>query len=142
MKEWQADKFIRSVLQGLWRSWVPTEIETSIWMQLLKDAEYEPSCKAVRSWFMNSEDIGNRPLPGLLRHRLILLPEPGSKEPIDKFDLKTVERAFLSILTGPELRPSPLGGGRMVATKRWLEGFLTDHQDLIPGERDCSCLQG
>jgi len=133
MKEWETDKFIKNVLQQLWPHWEPTNQEREVWMSLLKYAEYDPTAQKITNWFAHSVNPGWRPLPGMLEHLFVHPPEPGSNDVKFEFKEGACARAFRSILSGPELRPSPSGSGQMVATKRWLEKFLVDYPDLLPG---------
>ena len=110
MTDEEAGTFLKNVLCGIWSNWTPTDLDTSLWMAILRQCKYEESESALRRWYANNERHARKPFPGQIRKYLVFehQAEKEKREPRKEFGLQRKEGGKITwffINTGRKREP-------------------------------------
>ena len=89
----EAQKFFDDVLRAMWDNWKPSNLDTALWLAILRQCKYEESEMSLRRWYSNTDRITRKPIPGQIRNILIFenREENPSKEARKEFGLQRLE---------------------------------------------------
>ena len=110
MTDDKAKEFFKKVIQGIWSNWKPTDLDTSLWLAILRQCKYEESESSLRRWYAKTERLSRKPTPGQIRNVLVFenREEKGKREPRKEFGLQRKEGGKITwffINTGRQREP-------------------------------------